>query len=187
MRGIILLDEGALHEAILEAERERRPRVWSAARFSEARGYRPTGKTTGLRGASLDEEARVTEKARLTQALPEARPPGSKPPQWSADRRRAPRQVRTYGLPKRLVGAPPPSFGGRERRTKGGPAPSSTGGRSVGLGFKILSFSCHARGRVDFLRPENCSRDGVEATIMLKNRASGFPPGVQTGGRIMAG
>jgi hypothetical protein len=64
MRGVILLDEGALHEAILEAERERRPRVWSAARFSEARGNRPTGMRTGLRGASLDEEARVAEKAR---------------------------------------------------------------------------------------------------------------------------
>src|SRR5262249_55668018 len=142
MRGIVPLDEGALHEAILEAERKRRPRVWFAARLPGAWGYRPAGTTTGLRVESLDVEARAAEKARLLELSRKRALSGSNPLQWSADRRRAPRQVRAYELPKRRVGAPPPSFEGRERRTKGGPEPSLTGTRSVGLPLFVSKPGC---------------------------------------------
>jgi hypothetical protein len=85
--------------------------------------------------SSLDEEARVAGKARVYSSSPGSAAAELKTPQWSADRRRAPRQVRAHELPKRRVGAPPPSLEGREERTKGGPAPSSIGRRSVGLRY----------------------------------------------------
>ena len=183
MAGIIPLDEGALHEAILR-------RSESGVRGSGSQpGSREPGGTARPALRPVCEEHRWTRKRGprrkpvFTQALPEARSPSSKTPQWSAGRRRALRGAH-FELPKRRVGAPPPSFRGTEERTKGGPVPSFTGRRSVG--FACLSA---VTGGVDLisLRPENCTRDGVEATIMLKNRASGFSPGVQTGECIMAG
>src|SRR5262245_52334013 len=134
MRGVILLDKGALHEAILEAERKRRPGVWLAPRLPEAPGHRPAGTTTGLRGASLDEEARVAGNARVLW-LSRKRGQGAQKRRSGAPAGAAqPRQVRatrTTEAPRRR--STPPSFGGREEGRRAAPAPSSTVRRSVGF------------------------------------------------------
>src|SRR5262245_17074074 len=131
MHGVVPLDEGALHEAILRRSgsgvRGSGPQPGSRklASAPPGRHYDRSARS------SLDEEARVTGKARFTQALPEARSPSLNA---AVERRQARRPSgRTYELPKRRVGAPPPSFEGRERRTKGGPALTQSGRRSVGL------------------------------------------------------
>jgi hypothetical protein len=157
MRGVVPFDEGALHEAILR-------RSGSGVRGSGSHpgsrkdlGHRPAGTTTGLRGASLDAEARARGKP-ASSSSPGSAVSGLKTPQWSADRRRAPRQVRAYELPKRRVGAPPPSLRGKERRTKGGPALNPTGRRSVGLNcYDACLSAVMRRGELTGSRPENCT------------------------------
>src|SRR5262245_53282169 len=132
MGGVILLDEGALHEAILEAERERRPRVWFALRLPEAsaappgRHYDRSARSNAGRGSEGRGESPPA------RALPEARSRSLKRRSGAPSGAAHPVRGAHYELPKRLIGAPPPSFRGTGRKDEGDPALSSTGRRSVG-------------------------------------------------------
>src|SRR5262249_37017590 len=123
MRGVVPLDEGALHEAIL---RRSGSGVRGSGSHPDSRklASAPPGRHYDRSArSSLDEEARVTGKARLTQALPEARSPSLK------RRSGAPTGAAPFGAHIRTTEAPrrrsTPLVAGEGKKDEGRPGAQS--------------------------------------------------------------
>jgi hypothetical protein len=121
-------------------------------------GSRKPGGTARPARGPVCEEHRWTRKRGWRRKPAVSSSPGSAASRLktaAVERREARRPSgRTYGLPKRLIGAPPPSFWGKRKKDQGRP-----GAQLIRAAERWLAAVCLRAGLFDIVRFQRASRE----------------------------